>query len=91
MKERPRLTRRGLGQAAAAGAALIGAPLPLRHAFAQSGPANLKVALLLPTSGIQALIGQACRRGADVANDVMADMKLPVRLEIVQGVPGGGL
>ncbi|MBX9944998.1 MAG: ABC transporter substrate-binding protein [Reyranella sp.] len=83
MKERPRLTRRGLGQAAAAGAALIGAPLPLRHAFAQSGPANLKVALLLPTSGIQALIGQACRRGADVANDVMADMKLPVRLEIV--------
>jgi branched-chain amino acid transport system substrate-binding protein len=60
---------------------LLGAPLPLRHAFAQA-PANLKVALLLPTSGAQALIGQACKRGADVANAVLADMKIPVTLEI---------
>jgi branched-chain amino acid transport system substrate-binding protein len=77
-----RFTRRSFGRAAA-GAALLGAPLPLRFASAQAKPADLKVALLLPTSGAQALIGQACRRGADVANDVLADSKIPVKLEIV--------
>ena len=81
MTSRNTFTRRRLGKTALAGATLIGAPLPLRQAAAQA-PANLKVALLLPTSGIQAQIGQACRRGADVANDVFADMKLPVKLEI---------
>src|SRR5690242_17104275 len=75
-----RLTRRRFGVAAGA---LIGAPLPLRFAAAQAAPADLKVALLLPTSGAQALIGQACRRGADVANDVLADSKIPVQLDIV--------
>lgn len=83
MTDRSLFTRRRLGKAALAGATLIGAPLPLRYAMAQSGPANLKVALLLPTSGGQAQIGQACRRGADVANAVFADMKMPVKLEIV--------
>jgi len=77
-----KFTRRGLGKSALAGATLLGAPLPLRRAFAQA-PANLKVALLLPTSGLQAQIGQACRRGADVANDVFADMKMAVKLDIV--------
>src|SRR3981081_479060 len=77
-----KFTRRTLGKTALAGATLLGAPLPLRHAFAQA-PANLKVALLLPTSGLQAQIGQACRRGADIANDVFADMKMPVKLDIV--------
>ncbi len=77
-----RFTRRGFGRAAA-GAALIGAPLPLRFASAQSAPANAKVALILPTSGVQAQIGQACRRVSDLANDVFADMKMPVKLEIV--------
>ena len=77
-----RFTRRGFGRAAT-GAVLIGAPLPLRFASAQSAPANVKVALILPTSGVQAQIGQACRRGADVANDVLADMKIPVKLEVV--------
>ncbi len=81
MSTRTKLTRRTLGRAAA-GAALLSAPLPLRYGFAQS-PANLKVALLLPTSGAQALIGQACKRGADVANEVLADMKIPAKLEIV--------
>ena len=75
-----RLTRRRFGAAAGA---LIGAPLPLRYASAQAKPGDLKVALLLPTSGAQALIGQACRRGADVANDVLADSKIAVKLEIV--------
>ena len=79
---RSSITRRRLGGAAIAGATLIGAPMPLRFANAQA-PAILKVGLLLPTSGIQAQIGQACRRGADVANDVFADMKLAARLDIV--------
>ena len=82
MTARITFTRRRLGKTALAGATLIGAPLPLRHASAQA-PANMKVALLLPTSGIQAQIGQACRRGGDVANEVFGDMKMPVRLEIV--------
>ena len=74
-----RITRR---RAALAGAAFIGAPVPLRHAAAQSGP-NLKVALLLPTSGALALIGQACKRGADIANDVLAEVGVPAKLDIV--------
>jgi branched-chain amino acid transport system substrate-binding protein len=82
MTSRKTVTRRHLGQAALAGATLIGAPLPLRYAAAQT-TGNLKVALLLPTSGIQAQIGQACRRGADVANEVFADMKMPVKLEVM--------
>ena len=82
MTSRKTFTRRILGQTALAGATLIGAPLPLRYAAAQT-TGNLKVALMLPTSGIQAQIGQACRRGADVANEVFADMKMPVKLEVV--------
>jgi len=82
MTSRKTFTRRTLGQTALAGATLIGAPLPLRYAAAQT-TGNLKVALFLPTSGIQAQIGQACRRGADVANEVFADMKMPVKLEVV--------
>src|SRR5471032_2999758 len=83
MTKRTKFTRRTFGRATAAAATLIGAPLPLRYAMAQGGPANLKVALLLPTSGGQAQIGQACKRGADVANLVLADMKIPVKLDIV--------
>jgi branched-chain amino acid transport system substrate-binding protein len=82
MTDRNRFTRRGLGRIAA-GAALIGAPMPLRFASAQSAPANLKVGLILPMSGAQALIGQMCKHGADIANDVFADLKLPVKLDIV--------
>ena len=82
MTSRKTVTRRYLGQTALAGATLIAAPLPLRYAAAQT-TGNLKVALLLPTSGIQAQIGQACRRGADVANEVFADMKMPVKLEVM--------
>jgi branched-chain amino acid transport system substrate-binding protein len=82
MTKRTSFTRRTLGRAAIAGATLVAAPLPLRFASAQA-PGNLKVAVLLPTSGLQALIGQACKRGADIANDVFADMKLPVKLDVV--------
>ena len=56
--------------------------MPLRFASAQSAPANLKVGLILPMSGAQALIGQMCKHGADIANDVFADIKVPVKLDI---------
>ena len=82
MTNKNRFTRRGFSRAAA-GAALIGAPLPLRFASAQSAPANLKVGLILPMSGAQALIGQMCKHGADIANDIFTDIKLPVKLDIV--------
>src|SRR5471030_502008 len=82
MTKRSKFTRRTFSRTAAgAAAALVGAPLPLRHALAQ-GATNLKVALILPSSGGQAQLGQACKRGADVANLVFADMKLPVQVEI---------
>jgi len=77
-----RFTRRRLGRTALAGAALVGAPLPLRYALAQSGPADLKIALILPTSGVQAQLGGVCKRSADLANDVFVDMKMPVKVEI---------
>ena len=82
MTTRAKFTRRTFTRSASAGAALLGAPMPLRHAFAQA-PANLKVGLILPTSGAQALIGQACKHGADICNDVFADIKVPVKLDIV--------
>ncbi|MBS0537680.1 MAG: ABC transporter substrate-binding protein [Proteobacteria bacterium] len=81
MTNRIKFTRRSFGRAVA-GASLLSAPMPLRYALGQA-PAAVKVALLLPTSGGQAQIGQACKRGADVANLVFADMKLPVKLEIM--------
>ncbi len=77
------LTRRTLATGAAAGAALLGAPLPLRHALAQD-KFDLRVAVLLPLSGVQAQIGQACMRGAELANDVFADMKIPAKLDIMR-------
>ncbi|MBL8673646.1 MAG: ABC transporter substrate-binding protein [Rhodospirillales bacterium] len=52
----------------------------MRHALAQTGP--LKIALLLPTSGVQALIGQMCARATAIAADVLADSKVPVKVEI---------
>src|SRR4029077_2641560 len=82
LTDRRGLTRRRVGRAALAGAALMGAPMPVRPAFAQAA-ANLKVALLLPTSGALALIGQACKRGGDITNDVLAEAGIPVKLDIV--------
>jgi branched-chain amino acid transport system substrate-binding protein len=60
---------------------MAASPAAIRFAMAQSGPA-LKIALILPISVAQAQIGQACRRGAEVANKAFADMKIPARVEI---------
>src|SRR5262245_51289769 len=47
----------------------MGRPSILR---AQSGP--LKVGVILPRSGAQALVGQSCQRGADLAPRVIKEL-----------------
>jgi branched-chain amino acid transport system substrate-binding protein len=66
--------------AAVAAASALAAPLPLGHGFAQG--AALKVGLLLPTSGVQALIGQMCARTTALVNAVFADSKITTKIEI---------
>jgi branched-chain amino acid transport system substrate-binding protein len=71
--------RRSIIKGAAAGAALagLGAPALVR---AQPGPLN--VGVLLPVSGVQALVGQSCKRGADIAPEAlqMLGYTAPIRL-----------
>lgn len=82
MSRHREITRRRFTSRAITGAALAGVCLQSRLASAQSALDSLKVALMLPLSGGLAQTGQACKRGADVANDVFADMRIPVRVEI---------
>jgi len=67
-----RVTRRAF----AAGAASLAAGIaPFNIVRAQGGP--LKVGLLLPLSGLQAGIGQDCKRGADLAPGILKSLGLP--------------
>lgn len=75
------LTRRTFAVGAASAAALLAAPLPIRLARAA---APLKVGVLLPRSGIQAQIGQANQRGAEVAVKMLKDLGYP-DLELIPG------
>jgi branched-chain amino acid transport system substrate-binding protein len=63
--------RRRLLKAGAAGAALSTLGFP---AIVRAQSSTLNVGVLLPTSGVQALIGQSCKRGADIAPAVLAEM-----------------
>ena len=83
MAGRRRIARRVLARGVFVAAGFAAAPAAFRNAVAQSPPAALRIGLILPTSGPQAQIGQACRRGADVANDVFSDMKIPAKVEVV--------
>jgi branched-chain amino acid transport system substrate-binding protein len=71
------LTRRTFGAGAAG--ALAWAALP-RTLKAEGG--KLKVGVLLPRSGLQALIGQSCQKGADVAPDLLRQ-RLGVDIELM--------
>lgn len=71
------ITRRGFTTAAAAGALVSAAGLPLRSARAA---APLKLGVLLPRSGHLALIGQACQRGAEIGLPMLRDMGYSVEL-----------
>jgi branched-chain amino acid transport system substrate-binding protein len=69
------LTRRRLLSGAASAATLLAAPAVVR---AQA--ATVKIAVLLPRSGIYAQAGQSCHRGALVAPQVLADYGYKVEL-----------
>lgn len=49
---------------------------------AQAGKGPLKVGILLPRSGLQALIGQSCQKGADLAPELLRQ-RLGVELELM--------
>ena len=72
------MTRRTFG--AAVGTLALSA-LPAR-AKADAAKAKLKIGVLLPRSGLQALIGQSCQKGADIAPDLIRQ-RLGVEIEIM--------
>jgi branched-chain amino acid transport system substrate-binding protein len=71
------VTRRQFGVAAAGTLALSALPRRLR-----AEGAKVKVGLLLPRSGLQALIGQSCQKGADVAPELLKQ-RLGVDIELM--------
>jgi branched-chain amino acid transport system substrate-binding protein len=76
------ISRRQFAIGIAAGGAALSAPGILRTAWAQ-GNAPLKVGVLLPKSGVQAGLGQACQRGADIAEAVLNDLNYGVKIELM--------
>jgi branched-chain amino acid transport system substrate-binding protein len=76
-----RVTRRAFTAGAGAAAFIAGAA-PFNILRAQGGP--LKVGLLLPLSGLQAGIGQDCKRGAGIAPAIFKSIGLPA-LTIMDG------
>jgi branched-chain amino acid transport system substrate-binding protein len=72
-------TRRAFG--ATLLATLASSALPGR-ARGDGAKSKLKVGVLLPRSGLQALIGQSCQKGADVAPDLLRE-RLGVELELL--------
>lgn len=73
------ITRRRMSAGALASAAILGSGFRLR---AQGAP--LRVGLILPRSGFQSVLGQQCRRGADVAQKMLPELGYPP-LELVDG------
>ena len=71
------VTRRTFGIATAGTVALSALPRP-----SKAEAAKLKVGVLLPRSGLQALIGQSCQKGADVAPELLRQ-RLGVEVELM--------
>jgi len=69
------ITRRRFAKTAIAGTAGLTLLHPLRFAAAQGAP--LRIGVVLPLSGFQGLIGQACQVGAELAPGIIADMGGP--------------
>src|SRR5712675_3349360 len=68
--------------AAGAGAAgLLAGTAPFNIVRAQGGP--LKIGVILPLSGVQAGIGQSCKRGADIAPALFKQIGYTQPIEIV--------
>ncbi len=68
---RTRITRRTLMAATAAAGATLALPI------ARAQGSSLKVGVLLPRSGLQALIGRDCQRGVELAPPILKDLGLP--------------
>jgi branched-chain amino acid transport system substrate-binding protein len=81
--KKPSISRRHFTGGVAAGVALLSMPAVLRSAAAQTGKEPLKIGVLLPKSGVQAGLGQACQRGADVAQAVLDDLNYGVKIELL--------
>jgi len=67
---------------AAAGTLAVLAPFALVPSVVRAQAQKLKVGVLLPRSGVQALIGQSCQKGADLAPAVLKQV-LGVDVEIM--------
>ena len=72
---RPGLTRRRVLAGGASAATLVATP-----ALVRAQPATLKIAVLLPRSGLYAQAGQSCHRGALIAPQVLAQYGYKVDL-----------
>ncbi len=66
------LTRRHFGLGAAASGALLAGAGRITRAGAATRP--IKLGSLLPRSGFEALIGQSCQRGVDLARKMLPEM-----------------
>jgi branched-chain amino acid transport system substrate-binding protein len=74
------ISRRQVLAGTAAGASLLAAPAIVR---AQGGP--LKIGVILPLSGVQAGIGQSCKRGVDIAPTLLKQLgyNQPIEIQVV--------
>ena len=79
MDNAQRISRRRFSQVVAA---VGGSALLSRTGVGRAAPAKLKVGVLLPRSGVQALIGQSCLRGAELAPDILR-ARLGVDIELL--------
>jgi branched-chain amino acid transport system substrate-binding protein len=79
MHESSRISRRRFNQIVAA---TSGSVLLSRVPIVRAAPSKLKVGVLLPRSGVQALIGQSCDRAAVIAPQVIKSL-LGVDIEIM--------
>jgi branched-chain amino acid transport system substrate-binding protein len=78
MPSQNELTRRRVLAGAAATTTLMAAPAVVR---AQGGP--LKVGVILPLSGVQAGVGQSCKRAVDIAPAVLKQIGYTQNIEFV--------
>ena len=74
------LTRRRFAKGLSA-AGLLAGTAPFNIARAQGGP--LKIGVILPLSGVQAGVGQSCKRGVDVAPALLKQNGYTQAIEIV--------
>ena len=73
-KNSARVSRRAF-TAGVGAAGLLAGVTPFNIVRAQGGP--LKVGVLLPLSGLQAGIGQDCKRGVNIAPAILKSIDLP--------------